>query len=204
MIITKQMMEDAKTEKGGYTGEQVKYAQSITGRSRGWRKAMVGECVPDGSYERFKALGESKKKKCKAGQKALNSFPRKHDGWAWKPTESDIPELRFPAKPETAKTRKKAKKKRRDRVKQSPDSSFYLSREWRALRYRVLRKFGARCQCCGKTAADGVRIHVDHIKPRSKYPDLSLAFENLQVLCDDCNIGKSNKFTDDWRPVSSQ
>jgi hypothetical protein len=42
-------------------------------------------------------------------------------------------------------------------------------------------------------------MHVDHIKPRSKYPDLELSRQNLQVLCEDCNLGKSNKYEDDWR-----
>jgi 5-methylcytosine-specific restriction endonuclease McrA len=41
---------------------------------------------------------------------------------------------------------------------------------------------------------------VDHIKPRSTHPKLALAFDNLQLLCEDCNIGKSNKCDIDWRP----
>ena len=48
---------------------------------------------------------------------------------------------------------------------------------------------------CGSTE----RIHVDHIKPRSKYPELELDINNLQVLCEDCNIGKSNIDETDWR-----
>lgn len=42
-------------------------------------------------------------------------------------------------------------------------------------------------------------IHVDHIKPRSKFPELSLVQSNLQILCADCNLGKSNKDQTDWR-----
>jgi 5-methylcytosine-specific restriction endonuclease McrA len=42
-------------------------------------------------------------------------------------------------------------------------------------------------------------MHVDHIKPRSKYPALELAEDNLQVLCELCNIGKSNTNETDWR-----
>ncbi|MBX0289734.1 HNH endonuclease [Hymenobacter sp. HSC-4F20] len=62
-----------------------------------------------------------------------------------------------------------------------------------------MRKYGARCQCCGRTRKDGVAIQVDHIKPRSRYPKLCLTFSNLQVLCWSCNQGKSNKYADDWR-----
>lgn len=78
--------------------------------------------------------------------------------------------------------------------------AFLSGYAWRVLRMRVLTKFGARCQCCGATARDGVRIHVDHIKPRRKYPDLALVESNLQVLCEVCNHGKGNWDESDWRP----
>ncbi len=74
---------------------------------------------------------------------------------------------------------------------------FYLSREWRELRYKVLKTYGRKCMLCSSTDA---KLHVDHIKPRSSFPQLALSFENLQVLCDDCNIGKSNRDQTDWRP----
>jgi hypothetical protein len=80
--------------------------------------------------------------------------------------------------------------------------AFLLSYEWRALRMRVLKRFGARCQCCGATAKDGVRIHVDHIKPRRQFPELALVESNLQVLCEACNHGKGNWDHTDWRPAS--
>lgn len=80
-----------------------------------------------------------------------------------------------------------------------PGAEFYRTREWVDLRYRVLVKFGAQCQCCGASRKDGTVLHVDHIKPRSKYPALELVEENLQVLCEACNIGKSNTAETDWR-----
>ena len=36
-------------------------------------------------------------------------------------------------------------------------------------------------------------ITVDHIKPRSKYPELALEIENLRVLCRSCNSKKGGK-----------
>lgn len=62
---------------------------------------------------------------------------------------------------------------------------------------------GARCQCCGASQKDGAVLHVDHIKPRSKYPELEFDVNNLQVLCADCNIGKSNIDETDWRGMKS-
>jgi len=60
------------------------------------------------------------------------------------------------------------------------------------LRYKVLTRDKSTCQCCGAKACDGVQLHVDHIKPVSKGGTNIL--ENLQTLCRDCNLGKSNKY----------
>ena len=83
------------------------------------------------------------------------------------------------------------------------EPSFYATRAWKELRYKVLIKNGQRCQCCGASAIQGASLHVDHIKPRSFYPELALDESNLQILCGDCNIGKSNKDVTDFRPVLS-
>lgn len=75
--------------------------------------------------------------------------------------------------------------------------AFFESKEWLDLRYKTLKRYGRLCMCCGDTS--GV-MQVDHIKPRSKYPELALDPENVQVLCKACNTGKSNKDETDWRP----
>jgi 5-methylcytosine-specific restriction endonuclease McrA len=78
-------------------------------------------------------------------------------------------------------------------------SKFFESTPWRQLRYLALKNTEGSCQCCGAKASDGVQIHVDHIFPRSRYPHLELSLDNIQVLCSDCNIGKGDWGTDDWR-----
>ena len=78
-------------------------------------------------------------------------------------------------------------------------NKFYKTKTWLALRYEVLSERGAKCECCGATQSDGAKLQVDHIKPRSKYPELALSKANLQVLCRACNAGKSNRHEDDWR-----
>ena len=70
---------------------------------------------------------------------------------------------------------------------------------WRRLRMEALKLHGARCQCCGASPATGAVMNVDHIKPRKLRPDLALTLDNLQVLCGDCNHGKGNWDTTDWR-----
>jgi len=76
---------------------------------------------------------------------------------------------------------------------------FYNSTAWKQLRYLALKNNGVLCQCCGAKAGNGVQIHVDHIKPRSRYPELELCLDNLQVLCSDCNIGKGAWDDTDFR-----
>lgn len=105
-------------------------------------------------------------------------------------------------KPSKLKVRRR---KRKNEVKyDAPKDLFYSSKEWRQLRYMVLKHYGGACMLCGRTSRHhGVVIHVDHIKPRARCPDLSLRFDNLQVLCEDCNLGKMTQF-DDWRPPSQE
>jgi HNH endonuclease len=77
--------------------------------------------------------------------------------------------------------------------------SFYRSKEWLSIRYDILRTNKARCCACGRTPQkDKISVHVDHIVPRFVRPDRSLDRTNLQILCGDCNIGKSCNFSDDW------
>lgn len=76
---------------------------------------------------------------------------------------------------------------------------FLLTYEWRRVRMVALKKYGARCQCCGATPATGAVMNVDHIKPRRLFPELALDVDNLQVLCHECNHGKGNWDNTDWR-----
>lgn len=113
-----------------------------------------------------------------------------------------------------AKKKRKAKKKwlklqdkkQKNQRKQwraasrKPDDKFYKSEAWRELRFVALKRADGCCALCGRSKRmHDVVLHVDHIKPRSKFPHLSLVASNLQVLCEDCNLGKSNRDTTDWR-----
>lgn len=76
---------------------------------------------------------------------------------------------------------------------------FYTSAAWKQLRYKVLATHERRCACCGASPANGAVMHVDHVKPRSTHPELALDIGNLQILCADCNLGKSNFDDTDFR-----
>lgn len=62
---------------------------------------------------------------------------------------------------------------------------------WR-LRFLVNRRDRFTCCACGRSPAvePGVILHVDHVKPWSKGGETTM--ENLQTLCQRCNIGKSD------------
>jgi hypothetical protein len=78
-------------------------------------------------------------------------------------------------------------------------ANFLKSYEWRKLRMEALIKYGRKCVCCGATPETGAVMNVDHIKPRKTHPELALDINNLQVLCSDCNHGKGNWDSTDWR-----
>lgn len=59
-----------------------------------------------------------------------------------------------------------------------------------SLRFRILERDRC-CKLCGRGPIDGVKLHIDHIIPYSLGGTTSV--ENLQVLCHECNIGKSNR-----------
>lgn len=82
--------------------------------------------------------------------------------------------------------------------------NFYDSWEWKRLAYDVKMERGRTCECCGTKPSDGVRIVTDHIKPIRYFWNLRLDRSNLQVLCNDCNMGKGSWDQTDWRPASAR
>lgn len=61
-----------------------------------------------------------------------------------------------------------------------------------SLRLKILSRDNFSCVFCGKSPATdiGTKLHIDHIEPFSKGGKSAL--DNLQTLCEECNLGKSN------------
>jgi hypothetical protein len=63
------------------------------------------------------------------------------------------------------------------------------------LRFEILKRDEFRCRYCGRTEADGVKLHVDHV--------IAIALggrndpDNLATACADCNLGKSANLLSD-------
>lgn len=66
---------------------------------------------------------------------------------------------------------------------------------WYILRKEIFRLQGVHCLKCGS----GDKLNIDHIKPKSKYPELEYDLDNLQVLCWKCNMRKAAIYQVDYR-----
>ena len=66
------------------------------------------------------------------------------------------------------------------------------------LRHYILNRDNSTCQCCGRKAPE-YRIDVDHKIP----PDHggTAAEENLRAICNECNVGKSDKVLDRFSDI---
>jgi 5-methylcytosine-specific restriction endonuclease McrA len=78
-------------------------------------------------------------------------------------------------------------------------AEFLQSKEWKALRRVVIEAYGRQCMKCKTTPRAKNKTHVDHIKPRKRFPSLALDVGNLQVLCSRCNKNKGNQNCTDYR-----
>jgi 5-methylcytosine-specific restriction endonuclease McrA len=56
----------------------------------------------------------------------------------------------------------------------------------------ILQRDNFTCKKCGRSPAkdQNIILHVDHIVPWSKEGETVV--ENLETLCKECNLGKSN------------
>lgn len=68
-------------------------------------------------------------------------------------------------------------------------------RPWRRLREQVLREEPV-CRYCRVRPS----TVVDHVLPRSRYPELAHDRTNLAGACGPCNTSKHDRFPGQWRP----
>jgi hypothetical protein len=73
---------------------------------------------------------------------------------------------------------------------------FYETKEWIDLSKTVKKIYGKICMKCGDSKSI---MHSDHIIPRSLDISKELDINNLQVLCELCNVEKSNLNCIDYR-----
>ena len=76
--------------------------------------------------------------------------------------------------------------------KHKTSAQYERSQMTQTLRYDVMKRDHFRCVLCGRSADDGVKLHVDHIVPVAKGGKTVMS--NLRTLCEDCNRGKRDKY----------
>lgn len=76
---------------------------------------------------------------------------------------------------------------------------FYNSTDWRRIRNKVLLTNENKCVKCGTDN----NLTVDHILPRSKFPEKALDISNTQILCLNCNSAKGNRLKDNIHTVDN-
>lgn len=184
--ITDSWLVKNKTPRGGWTDLQMRAIGFTEGyQAKKWKKRAIGQWITEEQKELFESFANSgftkktEKKirdKIKSGEATLEqvskAYSHRVESIVWQVSSNN---------------------------EYVNSSEFLKSSEWAKVRMKVLRKNGAACQCCGATAKDGAKICVDHIKPRQFFPQLALDENNLQVLCDLCNLGKGNVHIEDWR-----
>ena len=194
VLFTQQHLQQMISERGGFSVPQIRLSKEITKEIKGKGKGpshLVGLELDESMIDMLIKLKSTR----------MSNFPRKkkkkktEDCCSFRQRVSDI------------KNKHKLKKIVAEQflgevaIPKPSDTDFYKSKEWRRLRVRVLEKYECKCMMCGHSPKEhGIVIHVDHIKPRSTHPHLQLKEDNLQLLCEDCNLGKSNKYKTDWRP----
>ena len=64
------------------------------------------------------------------------------------------------------------------------------------VRYNVLSRDRFKCVKCGVSPSTDIncKLHIDHIIPFSKGG--LTTFDNLQTLCENCNLGKGNRYNE--------
>lgn len=182
MRPTREDFKKAATSVGGhgFTYEQIK----ILGANpqRRWLKPLIGEEIPDEIWEAFVRAGDALRTKNHraAGVECPPSPPT--------PTSPLAKAASGEAHPSSIKTTLPKTAFIPDHVKRE----LFASEDWKFARAFILRKHKYQCCHCRTKTAE---LHVDHIIPITADWSRRLDLLNLQVLCADCNIGKSNFFT---------
>lgn len=185
VILTKEFIEGNRSSSGGWNNSQLVMIGESWPPKRGWLKRAIGREISDEAAQKFIQFGKDRpSKKLRAEIRYLARGTSKRE---------KVQALE-------KKLREGGGGKQKGLHVDPTGKDFLWSYAWRQLRMQALRKYGARCQCCGASPQTGAVMNVDHIKPRKLFPHLALDLDNLQVLCHECNHGKGNWDQTDWRP----
>lgn len=208
------LLEANKTSKGGYTKSFLNSIDVPWPPPKGWKRKMIDDSWAWKPDYNVINIAKARKRKAKVKKKQIDGKRKReelleyfglHKYASWtaiaemicKETGRFLPGDRKACRHLAIKYSPGQPKKRGYKPRMSAEK-FYASNSWREVRYIALKQSGGCCTLCGARASDGVSLHVDHIIPRSVSPEKELDLNNLQILCEDCNLGKSNRDEIDW------
>lgn len=64
----------------------------------------------------------------------------------------------------------------------------------------LIKETNGKCMYCESKVDHVAYLHIDHIKPKSRAPELTFEYSNMGVACPVCNQEKSNKY-DENNPI---
>lgn len=168
---------------------------------RKWPKKYGPMLIPDDLLEELLKVAEEHRRKRSLSRKQRRKEKETKDydlclKYGWVPPKEELV-VRLIKKEKEPRVFKSPPKK--PIISNIAADSFLETFQWRQLRMKALKLYGPRCMCCGATPQTGAVMNVDHIKPRKLFPELALDLTNLQILCHECNHGKGNWDTTDWR-----
>lgn len=121
---------------------------------------------------------------------SAGAYERRFGSWR-KALESFVAFVTQESNKNSAHEEPEPEKEQRDIVLPAMQPERSRSIPWR-LRFLVMRRDDFKCRCCGNSPAlsPSLVLHVDHIHPWCKGGRTTQ--DNLQTLCEQCNIGKSD------------
>src|SRR5690554_3471582 len=82
----------------------------------------------------------------------------------------------------------------------APESERTRYERWRhaEIKAGLQVETGGRCAYCESNIEDVSYPHVEHIRPKSRFPELAHHWSNLTSACAQCNTAKGDYFDEEW------
>ena len=86
------------------------------------------------------------------------------------------------------------------------------TKEWNSLDHKLKKQivynlkemYGGKCAYCESNIGDNSYAHIDHFKPKSKFPLLIFEYNNMNYCCQICNTNKLEKYDSQMIDPSSE
>ncbi|GJJ27854.1 HNH endonuclease [Bacillus velezensis] len=81
--------------------------------------------------------------------------------------------------------------------KGTPISKITLKYNHKDIKTKLLKETHGKCAYCESKITHVSYLHIEHILPKKKFPDLTYSWENLTLACPKCNLNKEEYYEDE-------